>query len=306
LVELNKTCAYIFGRIGSLALVHVHEELRDSNYFAAYEKICKYFTNAATSNPGQFEAIARSVLIQPGQDFQSHWITLQISLKNWAMILGMEIETLDEPLIVPLDPLIPPPPPVAKAINVPEAIANAGDSSDAQLKALGHRVLIHETTRIQILSKSLNGLERFVVATDAFYGLKGTEKNLRKLIDLLETRDISIPGQRFRKEELENSGGNKLSKDESPTKKALTLGLIFLTFFFLFCFSSYFLPKVFHFLTFFFPFFRAIYFSHFILPIILPFKDYFTFMHKYFNSYILYATIYMYINNVVFIHSQLL
>jgi RsiW-degrading membrane proteinase PrsW (M82 family) len=52
---------------------------------------------------------------------------------------------------------------------------------------------------------------------------EGVEKNLRKLIELfsLETRDISIPGQQFRNDEIQSNSGNKLSKDEFPYKNAL-------------------------------------------------------------------------------------
>jgi hypothetical protein len=42
----------------------------------------------------------------------------------------------------------------------------------------------------------------------------------------LETRDISIPGQQFRNDEIQFKSGNKLSKDESPTKNALVVNQI--------------------------------------------------------------------------------
>jgi hypothetical protein len=218
LIEVHQRCAHVFSKVGLIAKVHVHAELKASNYHAAYRKICEYFNNLATSDTDQFERIAKSIRIEPGQDFQAHWINLQLAIKNWAMVIGMEIEDREEEPVVPIGPVVDPL--LNQNLNIPEAIANAGDSSDGELKTAGYRILIHETTRIHVLIKSLSVSGRFTECVNDFYKLLKPSRSLKALIAIINLKEDSIPGQTALRNEITNL--NKLNKDESSNnKKAL-------------------------------------------------------------------------------------
>jgi hypothetical protein len=220
LAILHKQSTLIFNKIGAQGALICNEEIKNADFFAAYEKISKFYASKASSNIDVFEEKARNVLLQPGQEFISHWILLQVALKNWAMVLGLQRDSITQP---------PPPPkrrrgaPIEEpfvapiVINVPESIANSGDSSDADLIDMGYRNLIPETERIKILKNSLSGSERFDKSIDIFYELPAIERTLRQFLKILTLRDETAPGQQAREREMKST--NKLTKDESSNSK---------------------------------------------------------------------------------------
>jgi hypothetical protein len=222
LAAKHKTCGMIFNRIGPQAMAIATEELRNNDYYAAYLKIEKYFVNKGSSDTHAFEASAKGIRIKPGQNFMSHWILLQESLKKWAMVLGLQRDRMIKAPIV-LGALENPAPPLAMPnVDTLESIANSGELSDFEISQLGHRNLIPENSRIEILEESLKGIDRFELEFKLFYGLTTENKSMVNLLNLLIIRDESKPGQIERESEVvHEKSNNKLSKDETNSKSAI-------------------------------------------------------------------------------------
>jgi hypothetical protein len=226
LASKHKTCGMIFNKIGQQALMICTEELEENDYFAAFQKIEKYFVNKGSSDTSSFEASAREIRIKPGQNFLSHWIKIQSALKRWAMVLGLHRDKMQRGPIIPLvdeDGLLLPAPVMHHPnVNTMESIANAGELSDYDIIMAGHRVLIPETTRILVLEDSLKGNDRFTLELSLFYGQTAGNMTMSSLVNLLTIRDESKPGQLAREAEkpIEKSV-NKLNKDETGGKSAI-------------------------------------------------------------------------------------
>jgi hypothetical protein len=222
LAQKHKLCGTIFNKIGPQALNICSEELEDSDFFAAFQKIEKYFVNKGSSDTSTFEATARDIRLKPGQNFLSHWIKLQSALKKWAMVLGLQRDKMAKTaVLVGEGPL---PAPATINVNLLESIANSGDLSDSAILDLNFRLLIPENTRILILEESLRGNNRFQLEISLFYGQTAEKKTMASMLNLLSIRDESRPGQLAREAEVplnSKSAANKLNKDETDSKSAI-------------------------------------------------------------------------------------
>jgi hypothetical protein len=209
LIALYKTCTIVFSKIGAQGLMLADIEIKALDFRGAYDKIEKYYTQRASSNCDVFEVAAKSIILQPGQDFQAHWIQMQIAWKNWAMVLGLQ---RDETTFIPT-PLVP-----RQVINSNEAIANSSIYSDTELDSQGYRNLLPETNRIAMLTNSMRPTdERFKLTIESFYVQEAKDRTLRNLLTIIERRENSKPGQEARAKEARS--GNKLHKDESSNSK---------------------------------------------------------------------------------------
>jgi hypothetical protein len=129
------------------------------------------------------------------------------------MVIGLQRDALVP--VIGADPafIIP------QTVNMPEAILNSGDASDSEILAeYPRRILIHETTRLDILLRSVSTRERFLKSRDTFYELPSDERTVRNLVKILSLRDETAPGQLARENEMKSM--NKLNKDESSNEKS--------------------------------------------------------------------------------------
>jgi hypothetical protein len=138
---------------------------------------------------------------------------LQSAWRSWAVVLGLQRE--GRAIVVPGTA-----PPKLLEVNSAEATANSQAFSDSELTLAGFRILIPEIKRISMLADSL-GTTRFAYHIERFYELPSADRTLRTLVEVIEAREISKPGQLARALELESN--NTLTKNESSNAKSALL-----------------------------------------------------------------------------------